>query len=927
MKPLLLNIMADSKLSKKEEAEDNAPFLSRLLTAGTLAIFLYNSKSLWRIAPKTAKASCTLSFLTTLYHIWKRYYMKQDSFSPPPWTTSALCVALIAGHASKQLAGIASSLSRLLIFLCLPSFALDAFESLKEADTCAIFAMGIGSLYPGNNSSLAATMILLMLTGGEALEEYAIYRAGRDLETLIKNLRLEKMVRRVIIKNTEKYNQQEQFQLEEDHDSTDLSSVGAISPLRTPPVRRSPTNQRYPDTETLATELVEPGDIILLKESEIVPVDGIAISLWSIENNTYQNYINNSNNSPSPLRQKERAETGGGGGDNDDNNNNNTYGKPPPSSLSSSSQKQNNNRIPIVDASNVTGESYRRQRCTEGEKVYSGSIVMPGPPLLLKATKPAGESVLALLKKELQDALGQERSSHMEDVCAAIAVYFTPFALCLSVFTLLQRQAYANRRPRRLAKQLASGRNFAWEAALGVLMGATPCPLSIGVPVSFLSGTSSAAKKYITVKSGSAIEQISKTTVCVFDKTGTLTFGRLNAKNIQYLCTTLKNNRIVISKEGIDDDDDNNNNTESVLKNTWTKSKILSILSTIEESSGSVHPIAKALVQAENYENSSEMSLIQDLFDDTSSNWLCDDAKICPGQGVEGTIIQEILLSDNMKTPTKQGRGRKNRYKYDHSTKYDVVVGKKEFVNHKIAKLKKDLSLSFNNGSTSSTTSMPLEGDDPVLTIYFALSRQYYDKDEDKNKSNNSLNTFILYGSIDLVDSIRPGAKELIDELQNKIGIRTMILSGDSSDGLRSVAEKIGIKEYHTCLPHEKSNMVKKLMEGSNETVMMVGDGVNDAAALAMANVGVCIGLNDLSSASADIVITGGQELQKVAYLINLCRKTVNVARDGVRVGMSISVLQMCLAAAGIVPPFVNAILQEFVDLGAILNGLRVLAY
>ena len=102
-----------------------------------------------------------------------------------------------------------------------------------------------------------------------------------------------------------------------------------------------------------------------------------------------------------------------------------------------------------------------------------------------------------------------------------------------------------------------------------------------------------------------------------------------------------------------------------------------------------------------------------------------------------------------------------------------------------------------------------------------------------------------MYGSIDLVDSIRPGAKELIDELQNKIGIRTMILSGDSSDGLRSVAERIGIKEYHTCLPHEKSNMVKKLMEGSNETVMMVGDGVNDAAALAMANVGVCIGLND----------------------------------------------------------------------------------
>ena len=53
-------------------------------------------------------------------------------------------------------------------------------------------AMGIGALYPGHRSSMAAAMILLMLTGGEALEEYALFRAGMDLEDLIKNLRLEK---------------------------------------------------------------------------------------------------------------------------------------------------------------------------------------------------------------------------------------------------------------------------------------------------------------------------------------------------------------------------------------------------------------------------------------------------------------------------------------------------------------------------------------------------------------------------------------------------------------------------------------------------------------------------------------------------------------------------------------------------------------
>ena len=275
-----------------------------------------------------------------------------------------------------------STLTPFGIFLCLPSFAIDAFESLKDADTCAIFAMGIGALYPGRRSSLAAVMILLMLTGGEALEDYAVFRAGRDLEDLIKNLRLEKTVRKVL---------ETDIQTKPKPDTVDQTSRKQAGSQIFPSLPRNPRTTNVP------TESVRPNDIIVLKESEIVPVDGYAISPWNVYNTQLS---------------------------------------------SSMSPKARRQRVPVVDASNVTGESYRRQACADGDLVYSGSIVLPGPPLILKVNKPATESVLALLKKELSYALGQHRSSRMEDICADIAGFFTPFALCLSAFVLVQGNTF-----------------------------------------------------------------------------------------------------------------------------------------------------------------------------------------------------------------------------------------------------------------------------------------------------------------------------------------------------------------------------------------------------------------------------------------------------------------------------------------------------
>ena len=189
-----------------------------------------------------------------------------------------------------------------------------------------------------------------------------------DLEDLIKNLHLEKTVRSTC-----------------DIQGNAIPDTVGQKSRKQADTPMSPSQYQIPRTTNVPTESINPGDIIVLKESEIVPVDGSAISPRNVYN------MQLSSSPPSKVQQ---------------------------------------HRIPLVDASNVTGESYRRQLCAEGDVVYSGSIVLPGPPLILRVNKPATESVLALLKKELSYALGQHRSSKMEDICAALDI--SPFALCLS---------------------------------------------------------------------------------------------------------------------------------------------------------------------------------------------------------------------------------------------------------------------------------------------------------------------------------------------------------------------------------------------------------------------------------------------------------------------------------------------------------------
>jgi heavy metal translocating P-type ATPase len=185
-----------------------------------------------------------------------------------------------------------------------------------------------------------------------------------------------------------------------------------------------------------------------------------------------------------------------------------------------------------------------------------------------------------------------------------------------------------------------------------------------------------------------------------------------------------------------------------------------------------------------------------------------------------------------------------------------------------------------------------------------------------------------LAGAIRMADEVRPDAGGIVERLRAE-GIRHVAMaSGDR----RSVAERTGRRlgvdrVYAELSPAAKLDVVRRLRtEPELAPVIMVGDGVNDAPALAAADVGVAMGTAGatIASETADAVIVVDR-VDRVADAVHAGRRALHIARQSVLVGMGLSIAAMAVAATGHLPPVGGALLQEGVDLAVILNALRAL--
>ena len=183
-----------------------------------------------------------------------------------------------------------------------------------------------------------------------------------------------------------------------------------------------------------------------------------------------------------------------------------------------------------------------------------------------------------------------------------------------------------------------------------------------------------------------------------------------------------------------------------------------------------------------------------------------------------------------------------------------------------------------------------------------------------------------MLGAILLADEIRPDSPRAL-RLLRQAGIgRVVMLTGDRRDVAEVIGAALGVDEVRAeQQPEDKLAAIAEARR-AGETCAMVGDGVNDAPALAAADVGVAMGArgSGASSEAGDVVLLVDR-LDRLAEALAIAHGTRRIAVETVAVGMGLSALAMVAAALGFLPPVAGALLQEVIDVAAILNALRVL--
>ncbi|XP_051825163.1 copper-transporting ATPase 1 [Antechinus flavipes] len=521
----------------------------------------------------------------------------------------------------------------------------------------------------------------------------------------------------------------------------------------------------------------------------------------------------------------------------------------------------------MVDESLITGEAMPVTK-KPGSSVIAGSINQNGS-LLIRATHVGADTTLSQIVKLVEEA--QTSKAPIQQFADKLSGYFVPFIVIISVVTLLVWivigfinfevvETYFPGYNKSISRTEVIIR-FAFQASITVLCIACPCSLGLATPTAVMVGTGVGAQNGILIKGGEPLEMAHKVKVVVFDKTGTITHGTPVVNQLKILVESSKISR----------------------------SKILAIVGTAE--SNSEHPLGAAVTKY----------CRQEL--DTETLGTCTDFQVVPGCGISCKVTNiEALLhksdwqveennlknSSLMELDANDGQPGHSSLIIDaHSlstSKYTVLIGNREWMNRN--------GLVINNDVDSAMIEHERKGRTAVLVAIDG----------------------VLCGLLAIADTVKPEAELAVHTLKS-MGLEVVLMTGDNSKTARSIASQVGIKKvFAEVLPSHKVAKVKQLQE-EGKRVAMVGDGINDSPALAMANVGIAIGTGtDVAIEAADVVLIRNDLLDVVAS-IDLSRKTVKRIRINFVFALIYNLLGIPIAAGVFLP--IGLVLQPWMGSAA----------